>query len=275
MLEIPEAAVLAKQINETITGKKIKTVIAAASPHKFAWFFGDPQEYPSMLTGRTINHAQSIGGMVEISIESTSLVFSDGVNLRFFDKTGSHTPKHQLLLEFEDSSVLSASVQMYGGLNCFVDGQFDNIYYLVAKEKPSPLSQEFDETYFNQLISAPEVQKLTAKAFLATEQRIPGLGNGVLQDLLWNAKIHPKRKVNTLADAEINAIFKAVKSVIAEMTRYGGRDTEKDLFGKDGGYQTVMSKNNTGLPCPSCSDMIKKESYLGGSIYYCSNCQKM
>lgn|GEM_PF-2077218 len=30
------------------------------------------------------------------------------------------------------------------------------------------------------------------KAFLATEQRIPGLGNGVLQDILWTARIHPK-----------------------------------------------------------------------------------
>jgi len=42
MIEIPEAAVLAKQLNQTITGKHIQNVVAAHSPHKFAWYAGDP-----------------------------------------------------------------------------------------------------------------------------------------------------------------------------------------------------------------------------------------
>lgn len=35
--------------------------------------------------------------------------------------------------------------------------------------------------------------KLTAKTFLAAEQRIPGLGNGVLQGILFQACIYLKR----------------------------------------------------------------------------------
>jgi hypothetical protein len=34
-----------------------------------------------------------------------------------------------------------------------------------------------------------EVKKLSLKALLATEQRIPGLGNGVLQDILFKARM--------------------------------------------------------------------------------------
>ena len=44
MLEIPEAAVISQQLNETICGKKIMKVIASQSPHKFAWYFGDPSQ---------------------------------------------------------------------------------------------------------------------------------------------------------------------------------------------------------------------------------------
>jgi formamidopyrimidine-DNA glycosylase len=52
------------------------------------------------------------------------------------------------------------------------------------------------------LLSPDAVQKLSLKAALATEQRIPGLGNGSLQDILWQAHLHPKRKTNTLSDEE-------------------------------------------------------------------------
>jgi formamidopyrimidine-DNA glycosylase len=45
MIEIPEAVNLAKQLNRTIKGKKISSVVAAEHPHKFAWYFEDPSAY--------------------------------------------------------------------------------------------------------------------------------------------------------------------------------------------------------------------------------------
>lgn len=273
MIELPEAIVLARQLNETVAGKKIRKVVAAQTPHKFAWFLGDPQNYDAILSGKTINQATSHGGMVEVKAGTASLIIGDGVGLRFHEPAGKRPERHQLLIEFEDSSALSATVQMYGGLWCTAEGNFDNPYYKVAKEKPSPHSAKFDETYFQQLISAPDAIKLSTKACLATGQRIPGLGNGVLQDILWHAGIHPKRKANTWSDGERKRLFQTIKTVLADMAAYGGRNTEKDLFGKEGGYQTVMNKNNIDLPCPKCSQIIKKENYLGGSIYYCGGCQ--
>ncbi len=274
MIELPEASFLAKQLNDTISGKKVVNVIAAHSPHKFAWFHGDPQNYRNLLQNQSISKAAGFGGMVEIKTDDATLVFSDGVGLRYHHLSEVRPNKHQLLIEFEDASALSASVQMYGGLSCFQGDKFENDYYRIAKEKPSPLSSQFDKAYFERLISSPDYQKLSAKAFLATEQRIPGLGNGVLQDILWNAKIHPKQKIGALSDAEKQVLFNSVKTILLDMTKLGGRDTEKDLFGNNGGYKTVMSKNNAGLPCPVCGGLIKKESYMGGSIYYCMECQK-
>ena len=59
------------------------------------------------------------------------------------------------------------------------------------------------------------------------------------------------------------------------MTEHGGRDTEKDLFGKAGGYKTMMSKNSVSCCCPVCKGEITKEAYLGGSVYYCARCQRL
>ena len=105
---------------------------------------------------------------------------------------------------------------MYGGLWCFKEGDFENQYYFLAKEKLSPLSNEFDRTYFDSIISAPGNEKISTKALLATEQRIPGLGNGVLQDILYNARIHPKRKVNTFTDTDIENLYNSIKSTLAQ-----------------------------------------------------------
>ncbi len=274
MIELPEAVYLAKQFNETLKGKKIASVIAGQSPHKFAFYHGDPKGYDALMRGKTIGTAAACGAMVETQVDDVVLLLGC-VAPMLHAKDEKRPKKHHLLIEFEDGTAISSTVQLYGELFCFREGEFQNPYYDIAKAKLSPLSDEFDRAYFDRLIGSPDVQKLSAKAFLATEQRIPGLGNGVLQDILYNARIHPKRKVNTLTDGEKKAIFNSIKSTLKEMTEQGGRDTEKDLFGKPGGYQTRLSQLTLAQPCPVCGGRIIKEPYLGGSIYYCYGCQKM
>ena len=274
MIELPEAVVLARQLKESLSGRTIEGVVAAHSPHKFAWFCGDPSGYPRLLVGRTIDGAQAWGGLVELRLGDTELLFGDGVALRFHPARADAPGRHQLLLELDGGSLVSASVQMYGGLWCFRHGEFDNPYYAVAKAKPSPLSSEFDEEYFAAILASPEVRRLSAKALLATEQRIPGLGNGVLQDILFNAAIHPRRKVEGFASGESRRLFGSLKATLAEMAARGGRDTQVDLHGCPGGYVTRLSRNTAGKPCPSCGTPIEKEAYLGGSVYFCPSCQR-
>jgi formamidopyrimidine-DNA glycosylase len=211
MLEIPEAFNLSKQLR-CIFDKKIINTTAAQSPNKFAWYSGDPDNYAALLNGKRITSAEPVGGMVKIDAEDIAIVLSDGVNLNYYENDQKIPKKHQLLIIFEDSSVLCASIQMYGGLLCAKENRLDNEYYITAKEKPSPLLEAFKEPYFDVIISDPGLQKLSVKAILATEQRIPGLGNGVLQDILFNSGIHPKKKVATLSAAEKKSIFDAIKS---------------------------------------------------------------
>lgn len=273
MIELPEAAVIAGQLNAAASTKTIRRVAAAQSPHKFAWYSGDPAGYPALLVGKSLGMATGMGGMIEIQVEDVMLLFSDGVNLRFHQTAAEQPLKHQLLIEFEDGTALSATVAMYGGLACFASGTNDNPYYQVARAKPSPLGDQFTSDYFGGLFLAG-CDKLSLKAFLATEQRIPGLGNGVLQDILYQAKLHPKNKVGLLGESTKAALFGAIKTTLNDMRKEGGRDTERDLFGNMGGYRTRVSKNTAGQACPVCGSTIQKQSYMGGSIYFCPGCQK-
>lgn len=275
MIEIPEAISLSKQLNDTIKGKTISKVIGGHTKHKFTWFYGDVNKYQRLMVNNKIDNAESFGGFVEISAGVNKILFSEGVNIRFLEDKSTIPDKHQLLIEFTDGSYLCASVQMYGGLGCFEKDTLENKYYIGAKQKPSPLSDDFDKVYFDKLISSEDIQKLSIKAFLATEQRIPGLGNGVLQDILYNAKIHPKQKINLLNNKQKYDLFRSLKKTLKEMVDSNGRNTEIDLFSETGGYITKMSKNTVGNKCNICNSIIAKEGYMGGSIYYCPGCQKL
>ncbi len=278
MLEIPESQTIAKQLTETLQGKIISYAEANHSPHGFAWYFGDPAGYDELLSGKKIGLSHARAGMVEIEAEDCRIVIGDGISPRYYEDLKKVPEKHQLYIEFDDQTALVGTVQMYGGLWAYREGENTNPYYLMAVEKPSPLSAEFDYNYFLNL-KTDKTTKMSAKAFLATEQRIPGLGNGVLQDILLLSGIHPKRKMTDVSEEEYRRLYETVKQVLAQMTDQGGRDTEKDLFGNPGGYTTRLSKKTYGkgdawAPCPLCGNPIHKASYMGGTIYYCEQCQK-
>ena len=271
MIELPETYVLAEQINRTLTGKTIKAAVANTHPHSFAWYTGDPAAYGAMLTGKRVDTASpgigSNGGSTEILCDDMLLTISTPIK---YHQQGGKLPKsHQLLLEFDDDTFMSCTVQMWGSMLCspYVEPTGDII-------KPSPLEDAFDEAYWDKLLKSSK-PGLSMKALLATEQRIPGLGNGVLHDILFNARLHPKRKLETLSDDDKGRLFNVVKSTLKSMRDGGGRDTEKDLFDRWGGYQTILSANSWKRSgrCPVCTGDLIKEAYLGGAIYYCPACQ--
>ena len=153
---------------------------------------------------------------------------------------------------------------MYGSIYAF-KGEFDNPYYQGSIHKLCPLDERFDKAYFLSLI------RISRKIYPQKRSRhratYSGPGHGVCQDILFNARISPKRKISTLSEEDIDRLFNTVKSTLEEMTRRGGRDTEKDLYGALGNYRTILSKNTYHDPCPVCGERIQKEAYLGGSIF--------
>ncbi|MBE0701461.1 MAG: endonuclease VIII, partial [Acholeplasmataceae bacterium] len=111
----------------------------------------------------------------------------------------------------------------------------------------------------------------TIKSALATQQHIPGFGNGTLQDVLFASKIVPERKVSSLTIQEKQTVFHEMKKTIKAMYLAGGRDQSTDLFGKLGGYKTVMTNQKS--ICPICNTPMTKKAYLGGKVIYCTTCQ--
>lgn len=272
MLELPETISIGNQLNEAVVGTNIRKVYPPSKIHKLCWYNGDPAQYDEIMRGCKITKAEGFGIVAEMSLENGKRInFSDGVNVRLVDRA--HWPEnYQLLIELDNEKGLVFTVGMYGGISLHGD-EYDNKYYLLSKAAVEPFSGQFEAKYRNLLANSKP--NLSAKAFLATEQRFPGIGNGVLQDILFAAGINPKRKIGTFTNEDQDKLLACVRSVLHEMIELGGRDTEIDLFGQPGGYKTVLSKKTVNSGCPQCHTEIIKEAYLGGSVYYCPTCQPL
>jgi len=274
MIEMPEAITIAQQLNEIVKGKVIARVEADDRSHGCGFFEGKASDYHGYLAGRVWGEATATGRLVEIAVDDYRVVFGDGVNVRYVEPGGAIPKTCLMQVEFEDGSSIVCTVQMYGEMLVFKEGTNDNFYYLVNFEKPSPLSDEFSREYFQSIVDEAE-PSLSAKGLIATGQRIPGLGNGSAQDILFRSGIHPKKKVGSLAVEEVDALYASIKETLAEMVAAGGRDTEKDLFGEPGKYQTILSSKTWKAPCFQCGGPIERKAFLGGNVYYCSKCQSM
>lgn len=116
MLEIPESVMLARQLNELIKGKCVQQVVVASTPHKFAFYSGNPEKYDGLLRSKVMRQATGFGSWVEIFFEDVMVTFSEGANILYQEKGKKRPSKHQLLIEFEDGTGLTATIQMYGAI---------------------------------------------------------------------------------------------------------------------------------------------------------------
>lgn len=276
MIELPERLALVRQLNETIEGKTIEDAEANHTPHGFAEYTGDPAEYPAKLRRKRVAGASLEKGELRIQAGDMDLMIT--TPMRYHQKAAKRPEKHQLLLAFEDGSALSCSVSMWGAMLLFPRGEAARqgpqwLREAMGRVAVTPLDEAFTAGHLRGLMPL-DGKSLSLKGVLATGQRIPGIGNGVIQDVLFEAGLLPMRDARTLSDAEWERLHRATVDVVARMAALGGRDTEKDLLGKPGGYATVLSRKTYGQPCPRCGGIVLRRAYMGGSVYFCPRGQR-
>lgn len=59
MIELPESHTLAQQITATLMGRRVVAMTVNQSPHKFAFYHGDPATYPDRFTDTTFTGAHA------------------------------------------------------------------------------------------------------------------------------------------------------------------------------------------------------------------------
>jgi len=274
-LELPEVLTLTKQMNQEIKDKKIKNAILENydSLLKMGFIKPRPKDLEARLVKKSINSISGGGKWLFFHLKPEMQLMLGEIlgKILYHNSKDSIPPKYNLLLEFEDNTFLTVTINFYGFVMALNDNELKQLKY-PGKLGISPLDNKFTFQKFNDILE--ESNKEIIKAAILDQGKIAGIGNSYLRDILFRAKVHPKRKVADISVGEKKILFNAMAKTLKEAFRLGGRCNEFDLYNKPGVYKPILDKNIKGKPCPECGKKIEKLNVLGSTCYVCQSCQK-
>ena len=141
---------------------------------------------------------------------------------------------------------------------------------MTAKLGPNALDVNADE-----LKTMLKGRRGRIKSFLLNQSRIAGIGNAYVHDILFLAKLHPLRSIQTMSDAEIEELAKAIREGLQPSADKGGAFYEVNLYGEKGGFlfEDIMIGYREGEACPVCGTTIEKIKVGSTSSFICPSCQ--
>ncbi len=270
MPEMPEIYGLSEQMNRELRDKTIRNVhviqekcINMPATH-----------FKSILEGKRIAQVTSRGKWINIELEPDYLLLLSlgmGGNVVLHENEQSLPDKHQLRIDFHDERILTIGFWWFGYAHA-VSASDPGSHRMTAKLGLTPIRDSaFTEKHLLILLKG---RKGSVKSFLLNQSHIAGIGNVYVQDILFRAKMHPRRKLQTFTEAEKSALYRSIMETLGEAVDSGGLAYEKDLYNRPGEFKDFLVGYREGQPCPECGTVIRKIKTGSTASYICPKCQR-
>jgi formamidopyrimidine-DNA glycosylase len=162
----------------------------------------------------------------------------------------------------------------------YADQRFMGRVYLVETDQlltvpqfaemgPDVLSPELTEQVFRDRIRKHSGQ---IKSILVNHKFVAGIGNAYSDEILWEARIHPYRKRTQLSDAEIGALYKAMRSVFEWANPIVAEKMSESLDYAEWRDHLRVHRRG-GQPCPRCGATISEITAGQRITSFCRTCQ--
>jgi formamidopyrimidine-DNA glycosylase len=264
MPELPEMYTFARDMQKELVGKKIAD-IEIVQPKSL----NVPADvFQSELVGATIRSASYHGKWVQLETTNGWLLMNLGMGGEMMLVTPETMPeKYRLQFSFADGSVLAVNFWWFGYAHWAVEL---TDHPMVSKLGPNALDLSLEE--FRELLRK---RRGAIKPFLLNQKNIAGIGNVIVQDPLFQARIHPMRSIADLSDDDIEAIYESIQHTLREAIKHGGSSWEFNLYGQKGswGKEFFQVAYREDEACPVCGTTIEKIKTGSNSGYICPNCQ--
>lgn len=272
MPELPEVETIVRRLRLTLIGKKIQSVqvlypgILRCSQKVFI----------QTLTGTIIREIRRKGKFIlfDLTPEATLILHLKMTGQVFIGPPSVPADRHTHLI----FSFVSSDFQMrYRDIRKF--GFFDLFQGIHTVSNPylSRLGPDPFEITPNQFVKMILPRKRAVKSLLLDQSLISGLGNIYVDESLFQAKIHPLTRADTLSPIQIKTLHRIIKKILVQAISKQG-STLKDYRRPDGSSGEFQNFHQvygrTGKPCPYCRTPIEKIRVSGRGTHFCPTCQK-
>jgi formamidopyrimidine-DNA glycosylase len=111
--------------------------------------------------------------------------------------------------------------------------------------------------------------RLAVKGALLQQERFPGVGNWMADEILWRAKVDPRKLCGQLTSRKIEAVWRETRAVCALSLATIG----VDFSDPPEGWFFHARWKKTGR-CPRCSGPLQTATVGGRTTRWCPRCQR-
>ena len=139
----------------------------------------------------------------------------------------------------------------------------------LARLGPDPLRGDLTPERFRDAARAAARQ---LKSFLVDQEAISGIGNGLADEILYEARLSPLKRTDQADDEELRRLHEAVGKVIERQLELLRESAAGSLPQKEP-VEHYTVHDHKGDPCPRCGTPIAWISYADRDTFYCPGCQ--
>jgi formamidopyrimidine-DNA glycosylase len=187
------------------------------------------------------------------------LHFGMSGDLKYFKSMEKDPEYDQLLISFSNGYHLAYNAPRKLGLVALIE----DMDAFVEKKELGPDAMSLDVTGFQKALSD---RRGMVKSTLMNQQIIAGIGNVYSDEILFQARLHPRLGIDELDGETLEQLFNTMREVLQTAI---DRRARPDQF--PGTYLT--RHRNEGERCPKCGGEIERLPVSGRTAYYCPSCQ--
>jgi formamidopyrimidine-DNA glycosylase len=282
MPELPEVEVLARHLRPLVRGKIVHGVTVRRAKVLLPT---RPREFRRKLMGATFTRLTRRGKYLRFQLraknggEHLPLLGHLGMAGRIFlARNDRRLPRHTAVaLNLGATNLVYEDQRYFGRLT------LDNS--AVARLGPEPLGDEFRLEPF---AASLKRSRQAIKVKLLDQKLVAGIGNIYASEVLFRARLSPKRAANKLTLAQVRRLRLAIRAVLAEaidcgstvpLNPGGGRSDGFFYFGRAPGAPDFYAErlrvyDREGQPCPHCRRPIRRITQAARSTFFCPHCQR-
>lgn len=179
--------------------------------------------------------------------------------LKYFQDMAEDPPHDRLLVTFENGYHLALEDQRMPGKVDLIGDPED----FVEEHELGPDLLDLDFSSFRERLRG---RKGAVKSVLMNQQLFAGVGNIYSDEILFQARIHPKTGVERLDEKSVKKLHDETQRVLRAAIQRGANPQElPDSF--------LLPHRREGERCPRDNSEIQKIKVSGRTAYYCPACQ--
>ena len=247
MPELPEAE-RARQTLESVLGRRVAAVddtdTYVCRPHQ-------PGEIAAALAGHEFVSAHRRGKFLWMETEDGPAL---GLHLGMAGSIALEAPDEKPLwdrftVEFDDGTRFALRDRRRLG-RAILNPDFSHV---------GPDAAEVDRDTFRARFGRSAAP---VKARLLDQGVISGVGNLLADEILWQARMSPRRPANDLSEADLDALRRAIRRSMRDAIRKGGAHTGR-----------LIAHRVRGGRCPRDGAELERATIGGRTTFWCPVCQ--